>query len=90
MSDLSAFRDHARAMSKAKHKPECVARSEAWGRARAMFERWRGIHWADVPDPGPRPECKGCVTSQDRALWARLADEADAYLSRNTEEGLFT
>ena len=64
MSDLTAFRDHARAMSTAEHLPTCV---------RVLS----GRYWAPIK---PDPECPGCVTDDDRALWARLADEVDGYL----------
>lgn len=29
----------------------------------------------------PRPDCVGCVTPEDRALWAQLADEIDDHLA---------
>jgi hypothetical protein len=72
VSDLSAFRDHARAMAGAQHKPECRRPLPING-------------WSTSGDPG----CPGCVTDADRALWTRLADEADAWLARDDEEGLF-
>lgn len=75
MSDLTAFRNHARAMSTAEHKPECLI----------DCQDWRGIRSFKMPRHG----CPGCVTDAERALWARLADEADAYLHRHEEEGLF-
>lgn len=65
MSDLERFRDHAAAMATAVHKPTCH-RPSTWGWARE-------IH--------PDPACPGCVTDADRALWARLATEIDAYLT---------
>lgn len=68
-ADLSQFRDHARAMSTAQHKPECLMQ-----RARAR--------WNLKPPP---PPCPGCVTDSDRALWRSLADEADAYLTTDDE-----
>jgi hypothetical protein len=74
MSDLTAFRDHARVMSTATHKPEC----RAW-----LPLNYRGHGWK-YPDPG----CPGCVTQPDRVLWARLADEADAYLARDEQDAL--
>ena len=81
MSDLTTFRDHARAMSKAKHKPEC---DDAYEDAYLAQNLSRTEFMADCPRA-----CPGCVTDDDRALWARLADEADAYQSRHAEEGLF-
>jgi hypothetical protein len=38
--------------------------------------------------PWSPPPCPGCVTPADRALWARLAAEVDAYLDRNREDTL--
>ena len=66
-SDLERFRDHCREMATAVHKPTCHGhRPSTWGWARE-------IH--------PDPKCPGCVTDADRALWARLAAEIDAYLT---------
>lgn len=78
MSDLTTFRDHARAMSTAQHKGECAVNEyyddRRWG--------FRATH--------PDPACPGCVTDADRALWTHLADEVDAYLGVTDEEaGLF-
>lgn len=33
MSDLTAFRDHARGMAKAVHRPDCLVRSAPWLKA---------------------------------------------------------
>jgi len=63
MSDLTAFRDHCRAMSKAEHKPECAYRPDSWLYARR-----------------PDPNCDGCNSPADRALFARLAAEVEDYL----------
>jgi hypothetical protein len=84
MSDLTLFRDHARRMADAQHTLDCEARREDWELALRRHARWDNF-----PHPGPKPECWGCVTDADRALWIRLADEADAYLARNVDEGLF-
>jgi len=75
VSDLTTFRDHARAMAGAQHKPECLTECLDW----------RGIRKFTLPRHG----CPGCVTDADRELWTRLADEADAWLARDDEEGLF-
>lgn len=78
MSDIAAFGAHARAMSTAQHKPECCGRrpnpNPRWGSAATVY---------------PDPACPGCVTDADRALWARLADEVDAYLTPEDEGVLF-
>lgn len=79
MSDLQAFAAHCRAMSTAKHTVDCVERLAEWRRRSALSYRLRQ----------PKPECTGCVTDTDRALWTRLADEADAFLAREPEPDLF-
>jgi hypothetical protein len=71
VSDLTAFRDHAAEMAAAVHKPDCrawVQRPNMWG--------WQDGRWVT-----PDPKCAGCVTDADRATWARLAAEIDAYLT---------
>lgn len=68
MSDLTTFRDHCRAMSDAKHRPECFTlapQGNQW-----WFGKRIPIAYC----------CEGCVTDADRALFARLADEVDGYL----------
>lgn len=83
MSELSTFAAHARAMASAEHTPECVERLVKWDRREALRR------YVDIPDPGPRPTCPGCVTDDDRARWAALADEVDAYLDPHpTLEGM--
>lgn len=72
MSDLTAFRDHARTMARAQHRPTCAIRDPARPWLKPMHD----------------PDCAGCVTDDDRALWARLADETDSYLHRDPEETL--
>ena len=91
MSDLSAFRDHARRMSAALHKPDCphiTARKPYWPMW-SLADDGSHMTWNGPEPPWSPPACPGCITDADRALWARLADEADAYLSRNVDEGLF-
>jgi hypothetical protein len=92
MSDLTTFRDHARKMSTAEHKPECEGDPGcAWTyRPPCGFGTCGdGCKAPTTERPRPDPNCPGCVTDADRALWTRLADETDAYLARNVEEGLF-
>jgi hypothetical protein len=74
MSELAAFGAHARAMSTVEHAPECLGENPTPGE----WPRW--VH--------PDSACPGCVTDADRALWARLADEVDAYLAPEPEETL--
>ena len=74
MTSLADAAAHARAMSTAEHAPECRA-EDAWG-LRHIVPRWQ------YPDPA----CPGCVTDADRALWARLADEMEAYMAAGAAE----
>ena len=81
MSDLQAFRDHCRRMATATHKPECriwvtIPPRRAWG--------WPGGEWVI-----PAPDCGGCVSDADRALFASLAAEVDDYLDRPVVLDLF-
>lgn len=72
MNSLEAFASHARAMATAEHVPTCRGhRPSRWGWAREVH---------------PDPACPGCVTDADRALWTRLADEAEAYLGDAGQE----
>lgn len=93
---LAATRDHARRMATAEHTDDCVrAYRAACRRAGPKWEvdldsagdpvsmTWLGT----VPRPDP---CPGCVTEVDRALWARLADELDAYLADDDEPDLLS
>lgn len=75
MSDLEIARDHARRMSTAVHRDDCRGHQPSrWGWARE-------IH--------PDPACPGCISDDDRAEWARQADEIDAYLAPSDEAGLW-
>jgi hypothetical protein len=75
MSELSTFGAHARAMSTTEHVPECLGENPVHPHP--------ALGWIH-----PDPACPGCVTDADRALWARLADEVDAYLAPEPEETL--
>jgi hypothetical protein len=82
MSDLSTLADHARKMSTARHKPECPPRHRR--------PQWVNDHDSDGLFTGGHedpPPCPGCVTDADRALWTRIADEIDDYLTP-AEEGM--
>ena len=93
MSELSEFGKHARAMSTRQHTEPCP-----WvNPAKAKRDSGRAI-WQLAEDQSALhlvgfeatiPACPGCVTDADRALWARLADEVDAYLQEDEEPGLF-
>ena len=87
MSTLTTFRDHCRAMADGGHSPDCLVMTEKarsnWGYFR-MFREWPEV-WGEQPT-GPPTLCGGgCVNSADRELFARLADEVDAYLTDEDE-----
>lgn len=84
MSDLTKFRDHAAAMARAEHKPECPSLHPVpWPPGGWVptdgEDSMNGLTW--IGPPPPPPECSGCLTDADRALFARLAGEVDAYLA---------
>lgn len=74
MSELTAFAEHARAMAAAAHKPDC-------GASVSIHWSWKTVR--------PDPACDGCVSIADRMLWTQIADETEAYLRQDEDEGLF-
>lgn len=74
MSDLTVFRDHARRLAAL---TEPVMR-RVW--THNLNATGRPGWTQEVEHPVP--------TDAERALWTRLADEADAYLNRHPEETL--
>lgn len=83
MSSLTTFREHCRAMSTAEHRPECAWL--LWKPGGAWVPQYEGedehpasLRWIAPP---PRPECNGCLTEADRALFAQMAAEVDDYLA---------
>lgn len=75
MSDLTRFRDHCRTMAAdGTHLPGCES-------LKRPISQWEA-HFVGV-EPWQPPQCDGCVPAADRALFVRLADEADAYLERD-------
>lgn len=97
MSELETFRDHCRAMADWK-PPEPHIKVGAW--CRDLRTEYPHIEALDEgkPDHGmctwdkcacpchPRPPGP---SDADRALFARLADEVDAYLASDDEPALF-
>lgn len=95
MSDLTRFRDHARKMSTAEHKPECpmlTAKAPYWppGGWAPVDEdgNWTtdvgvpaGLGWLGPKPPWSPPHCDGCMSDEDRARFAALAAEVDDYLT---------
>lgn len=90
-TDLELHRDHCRKMATAQHKPECCRCGKpyccgclrhppahpGWSWA---VEAW-AMHAVTCPGSPSAPPCPGCVSDAERVLWARLADEVDAYLT---------
>lgn len=82
MTRIEAFRRHCAEMATADHKPECPSLGPP---SRPIWEaRWDDDHrianamiWRGFT-PAP-PHCDGCNPAEDRALFARLAAEVEAY-----------
>jgi hypothetical protein len=89
VSELTTFRDHARRMATSGHKPECEGTPERVAERTRNRMGYRAIFREHHPKLEPIEPCPGCVTDADRALWARLAAEVDAYLSHDEEGALF-
>lgn len=71
-TELETFARHARAMSKATHRPDCANPTSR--------RRWR--RRVGNVDGGYVASCPGCVTDEDRVRWAALADEAETQVRR--------
>jgi len=72
VTPLTVARDFYRAMADAAHKPECTAPvRDSWA---SMYRR------------RPDPACPDCNPPADRALFAQLADEIDAYLTAQADQ----
>lgn len=67
MSDLTTTRDHCRRMATAVHTDDCHTTTP--------------MRWGGTITNRPDPACTGCVPESDRALFAQLAGEIDAYLA---------
>ena len=86
MSELETFRDHCRKMAKAEHRPECASlRPGPYWSAWAAGSLDQAGNIASLVWLGPKPEwqpapCDCNLNDADRALFARLAGEVDAYL----------
>jgi hypothetical protein len=75
MTELEAFGAHCREMATAQHRPDCKG--------------WVEVNpYLNLREVRPDPDCPGCVTALDRAIWQRLADEVSAYLTTEPEETL--
>ena len=95
MSDLATMRDHARVRAASAHRADCqrTKRGHQTGPRRAPCDRddahelhewiYRDLTWNC---PGI---CGGCQRADQRALWAQIADEIDAYLTREDDEPLW-
>lgn len=100
MSDLTAFRDHARLMAEREHAAGCPPVRSKPGRAHnGDNEKWCGETTAHsehlwnqqsrfgehLIDWACHGICGGCLPDHERTLWRRLADEIDAYLADDPE-----
>lgn len=93
MTDLEQFRDHCRAMVTAEHKPECpmlTAVEPYWPPGGWDWTDWtdlsKGLTWIGPKPKWEPPHCDGCNPEADRALFARLATEADEYIQGSLME----
>ena len=84
MSSLTEFRDHCRKMARSEHKSDCPSLGPR------SFPVWEPVYDIDETCPSglrymghtpPPPECGGCLSGEERALFAQLAGEVDAYLA---------
>lgn len=84
MSDLTAFRDHARAMADWSPPPRPEVMSATCHRGHIYGDCSR-------PPTGCGCSCHDVLgpTPADQKLWKRLADEIDAYLAPSDETGLW-
>jgi hypothetical protein len=93
MFRITTQRDYFRQMSTAEHLPECpsVTAREPWWPIWAPVDEdgnwcdrsgkpFQALGWLGPKPKWEPPKCDGCVSPSDRALFARLADEIDAYL----------
>ncbi|MDF9717631.1 hypothetical protein INN71_02555 [Nocardioides sp. ChNu-153] len=86
MSDLAAFRDHARAMAaKTGHD---LAHLASWSCLAARHDGCDLGH-DRCPCPCHEPHRTPIPTDTQREQWTQLADEADARLARAHEPALF-
>lgn len=104
MSELEHARDHARMMAQRLHGADCPINRTCGGPlvSAGMAMLWMrcrnknphvthvtadGFGCPGVPDPSA---CDGCMPAKERALWAQIADEIDAYLAPAEDgSGLF-
>lgn len=97
---LESFRDHCKRMATAQHKPECpslTAREPYWSGWAPIDPdtgEWdttggfpRALGFLGTRPPWKAPKCDGCVSDDDRALFGRLASEADQYMQGELWEG---
>lgn len=84
---VERYRDHCARMADAQHKPECpslTAVEPYWPPGgwtwtdRADFSK--GMSWLGPKPHWEPPKCDGCLTDDERALFAQLAGEADRYI----------
>lgn len=90
---LERYRDHCRRMAEAEHKPECpslTAVEPYWppggwvpidkdGNWDFGGNGMHGLGWLGPKPKWEPPKCDGCNPESDRALFRRLAEEADEY-----------
>jgi hypothetical protein len=90
---LDTFREHCQRMSTAQHKPECpslTARKPYWPPGGWVptdgNDPMNGLTWLGPEPAWSPPECDGCLTDADRALFGRLAAEVETYQQLTLED----
>lgn len=89
VNELALFASYCRRMSTSDHVDDCPSLRPP------PRPQWRlEDHEPDAPrldgfTPAP-PPCDGCISPEDRELWAQLADEIEGHLDAERDEaGLF-
>ena len=105
MSDLEQLRDHARRLSTSAHRDDCerIHRIMHVDRRLMRYDLDHTLSCADTTGHEPHEWisdngfdwwcpglCGGCGSDKERAMWAGIADELDAYLTVEDDgPGLF-
>jgi hypothetical protein len=89
---LDTFRQHCAEMATAQHKPDCpsITAKEPWWDAwtvRCDDKGWpSSMLWRGPKPKWEPPRCDGCVTDDERALFAQMAREVANYQQGNLME----
>ena len=95
MGELETFRDHYRKMAKSEHRPECAHLIPEpdrlpWDLVYSSDGIPESLQWRGPKPPWSPAPCDCGLSDDERALFARLADEIDAHLSAGDDEPLWS